>query len=87
MRALAHFSVSIYTRLFKGKVYICYDEGADYYIIYLKSQEGEKLLGSDLDFTQIGDIIDENIEVGRDRAEYDRFCEAERQKLIRGIIG
>lgn len=84
---MAALCLIVDARLFKGKVYICYDEGADYYIIYLKSQEGEKLLGSDLDFTQIGDIIDENIEVGRDRAEYDRFCEAERQKLIRGIIG
>ena len=83
---MAALCLIVDARLFKGKVYICYDEGADYYIIYLKNEKEERLLGSDLDFTQIGDVIDQSIEVGHDRAEYERFCEAQRKKLFRGII-
>lgn len=83
---MAALCLVVDSRLFRGKVYICYDEGSDYYVIYLKNDKEERLLASDLDFTQLGDVIDRSIEVGNDKAEYDRFCEAERQKLLRGIF-
>lgn len=83
---MAALCLIVDARLFQGKVYICYDEGADYYIIYLKNDKEERLLGSDISFDCLGSIIDEAVEVGHDKAEYDRFCEAERQKLLRGII-
>lgn len=83
---MAALCLNVDARLFTGKVFICYDEGADYYIIYLKDDKGERLLGSDLDFTQLGEIIDEAIEKGDNPAEYEAFCEAERKKLFRGTI-
>ena len=83
---MAALCIKVDARLFKGNVFICYDEGSDYYIIYLKDDRGERLLGTDFDFTQIGEVIDEAIEKGKNPAEYEAFCEKVRNKLLRGEI-
>lgn len=87
LHGMAALCLQVDARLFTGKVFICYDEGADYYTVYLKDEKGERLLSDSLDFTQLGDFIDTAIEKGNNQAEYDAFCENERRRLFRGEVG
>ena len=73
-------------RLFQGFVLIAYNE-MDYYEVYLKGESDTKLVHSEVYFDQLGDVIDEAIETGTNREEYEAFCEQERAKLMRGEIG
>lgn len=83
VNGMAALKFKVDARLHKGYVIIALNEGVDYYELFLQKQ-GEKpeRVCTDLDFTQLGDIIDEKIESGTDKAEYDAFCEAERRKLF-----
>lgn len=37
-------------------------------------------------FDELGDVIDRAIESGTDKAEYDKFCEQERQNLYVTVV-
>lgn len=71
-------------RLFQGDVTIAYDEGVDYYEIYLSDQSGTRLLRDRVCFDEMSEIIDIAIERGENQEEYEEFCEQEYQKLMRG---
>lgn len=73
-------------RLFKGHVLIAYNE-MDYYEIYLKDENGTRLLQDEVYFDQLCEVIDEAIECGDNPDEYAKFCEQEKAKLLRGEIG
>lgn len=70
--------------LHKGHVIIALNEGVDYYEIYLSDEKGRRKIATDIDFTQLGDVIDTAIESGTDKAEYDKFCEENFRKVFFG---
>lgn len=70
-------------RLFQGDVIIAYNEN-DTYEIYLKNQDGERLVKDDVYFDEMSDVIDVAIERGENQNEYYAFCEGERQKIMQG---
>lgn len=71
-------------RLHKGEVIVALNEGVDYYEIYLQDSKETRRIAEDVDFTQLGDIIDTAIESGTDPKEYEKFCE---ENLIRVLSG
>lgn len=71
-------------RLHKGHVIIALNEGVDYYEIYLSDEKGRHKIATNIDFTQLGDVIDTAIESGTDKAEYDKFCEENFRKVFFG---
>lgn len=71
-------------RLHKGEVYIALNEGVDYYEIFLANDEGKRKIAYDIDFTQLGDVIDTAIESGTDKEEYNKFCEENFRKVMFG---
>lgn len=87
VNSMASLKFDVNARLHKGFVIIAYDEGDDYYKIYLQAPgKSPYLIAEDIDFTQLGDVIDTAIESGTNKAEYDAFCEEERRKLMNGIF-
>lgn len=83
---MASLGIKLRGRLFQGTVIVAYNEGDDYYEIYLLDCSGAKCIGQGLSFDQIGMVIDENVERGKDVEEYRNFCEAERRRLFRGEV-
>lgn len=71
-------------RLHKGEVYIALNEGVDYYEIFIANDEGKRKIAYDIDFTQLGDVIDTAIESGTDKEEYNKFCEENFRKVMFG---
>lgn len=71
-------------RLHKGEVFIALNEGVDYYEIYLVDTNGRCRIACDIDFTQLGDVIDTAIESGTDKEEYNKFCEENFRKVMFG---
>lgn len=71
-------------RLHKGEVFIALNEGVDYYEIYLADKNGRRRIACDIDFTQLGDVIDTAIESGTDKEEYNKFCEENFRKVMFG---
>lgn len=72
-------------RLFQGDVIIAYNEN-DTYEVYLKNEDGTRLVKDDVYFDEMGEVIDVAIERGENKAEYDAFCEGERIKLMHGCF-
>ena len=72
-------------RLFQGDVIIAYNEN-DTYEIYLQDKSGERLVKDDVYFDEMSEVIDVAIERGDNQAEYEAFCEGERQKMMCGDI-
>lgn len=70
-------------RLFQGDVIIAYNEN-DTYEVYLKNEDGTRLVKDDVYFDEMSEVIDIAIERGDNQAEYDAFCEGERQKIMQG---
>ena len=70
-------------RLFQGDVIIAYNEN-DTYEIYLQDKSGTRLVKDDVYFDEMSEVIDVAIERGDNQAEYDAFCEGERQKIMQG---
>ena len=68
-------------RLHKGAVIIALN-GADYYEVYLQDDKETMLINDEVCFDELGDLIDEHIESGTDKAEYESFC---RQQLSEHI--
>ena len=83
---MATLRFDVNARLFTGQVVIAYNE-MDYYMVYLRDSEGMHLKLDEIYFDQLGDCIDELIERGTDPAEYDKFCEEQRRKLMSGDFG
>ena len=81
---MAALKLKVNGRIHQGSVYIAYNEGVDYYEIFLGTAAGTRRIAEDVDFEQLGDVIDRHIESGDNPSEYDAFCESERQKLMRG---
>lgn len=70
-------------RLFQGDVIIAYNEN-DTYEVYLKNEDGTRLVKDDVYFDEMSEVIDVAIERGDNEAEYTAFCEGERQKIMQG---
>lgn len=68
-------------RLHKGYVIIALN-GADYYEVYLQTDTETTLINDEICFDELGNLIDEYIESGTDKAEYESFC---RQQLSEQI--
>lgn len=86
-KGMASLILKVNGRVHKGDVIVAYNEGIDYYEIYLgKKNEEPKQIATDVDFTQLGDIIDRHIEAGDNYDEYVEFVKGERAKLMSGQI-
>ena len=70
-------------RLFQGDVIIAYNEN-DTYEIYLQDKVGTRLVKDDVYFDEMSEVIDVAVERGDNKAEYEAFCEGERQKIMHG---
>ena len=70
-------------RLFQGYVIIAYNEN-DTYEVYLQDRGGTRLVKDDVYFDEMSDVIDVAVERGDNQAEYEAFCEGERQKIMHG---
>lgn len=57
-------------RLFKGFVIVVLN-GSDYYEIYLENDQETRCINDRAFFDEIGEIIDESIESGTNKAEYE----------------
>ncbi|MCC8115091.1 MAG: hypothetical protein LIP03_14090 [Bacteroidales bacterium] len=82
-KGMPSLKMKVKGRLWAHYVIIALDEGVDYYEIWLVGgKEKPKRIAYDVEFTQLGEIIDRAIESGRNKAEYEDFCEQERIKLM-----
>lgn len=68
-------------RLFKGFVTIALS-GSDYYEIYLTDESGTKCISDEVCFDEMGSLLDRTIECGEDKAEYNKFCEAQLKNVF-----
>lgn len=80
-RNLPALRLKVNGRLHTGYVVIALN-GSDYYEVYLVNGTDAECIGEEVCFDELGDVIDRAIESGTDKAEYDKFCEQERQKLL-----
>ena len=71
-------------RLFKGCVIIAYN-AMDYYEIFLQNGSSTKCVRNEVYFDELGQVIDEAIESGTNKAEYEMFCRKEYAKLLAGL--
>lgn len=86
-RDMPALRIKVNGRLWSEYVIIALDEGKDYYEVWLADRKGNsKKVADEIDFTQLSDCIDTAIEKGTDEDEYFRFCEAERAKLMNGML-
>jgi hypothetical protein len=81
---MAALKFDVRGRLHRGAVIIAYDEGSDYYQIFLRYPTGDKQIAEDVDFESMSNIIDRAVEVGNDEDEYTKFCYDEFNKLLHG---
>ena len=58
--------------------------GSDYYEVYLQKDKAMECINGEVCFDELGDVIDRAIEKGTDQAEYDRFCDRQRDLLFSG---
>lgn len=68
-------------RLFKGFVIVTLN-GSDYYEIHLVNDQEAKCVTDRAFFDEVGEIIDESIESGTNKAEYKQFCQQQRYELL-----
>ena len=71
-KGMAALKFHVNGRLFRGNVIIAYND-MDYYEVYLQNYAGIECIGEDVYFCELGGVIDEAIERGKDEAEYQRF--------------
>lgn len=81
---MAALKFKVHGRLHKGFVIIAYDEGSDYYKIYLRNRLKDTLIAEDVDVESMSRIIDRAVETGNDAEEYSKFCQEEFKKLLHG---
>ena len=84
-RDMAALKFRVNGRLFQGDVIIAYNEN-DTYEVYLKNADGVRMVKDDVYFDEMSEVIDVAIERGDNQAEYEAFCEGERQKIMCGDI-
>lgn len=60
--------------------------GSDYYEVYLVKGMDVECVNNEVCFDELGGVIDRAIESGTDKAEYDKFCEQERQNLYVTVV-
>lgn len=82
-RDMAALKFKVNGRLFAGDVIIAYNEN-DTYEVYLKNQDGERLVKADVYFDEMSDVIDVAIERGENVNEYNAFCQGHLAKLMSG---
>lgn len=82
-RDMAALKFRVNGRLFQGDIIIAYNEN-DTYEIYLQDKVGTRLVKDDVYFDEMSEVIDVAIERGDNQAEYEAFCEGERQKIMQG---
>lgn len=75
-KSMAALIFSVNGRLFRGNVIIAYND-MDYYEVYLQNYAGTESIGEEVYFCELGRVIDEAIERGKDEAEYQRFLRKE----------
>ena len=75
-KGMAALKFSVNGRLFRGNVIIAYND-MDYYEVYLQNYAGTECIGEEMYFCELGRVIDEAIERGKDEAEYQRFLRKE----------
>lgn len=80
-RELPALRIKVNGRLHTGYVIVALN-GSDYYEVYLVKEMDVECVNEEVCFDELGDVIDRAIESGTDKAEYDKFCEQERQKLF-----
>lgn len=80
-KELPALRIKVNGRLHIGYVIIALN-GSDYYEVYLQSGKSVECINEEVCFDELGDVIDRAIESGMDKAEYDKFCEQEQQKLF-----
>lgn len=71
-KGMAALKFHVQGRLFSGNVIIAYN-ALDYYEVYLQNYAGTECIGEEVYFDELGRVIDEAIERGKDEAEYQRF--------------
>jgi hypothetical protein len=81
---MAALKFNVRGRLHRGSVIIAYDEGSDYYQIFLRDSTGDRKIAEDVDFESLSSIIDRHVETGDNAEEYSQFCHKEFRKLMRG---
>lgn len=84
-RDMAALKFRVNGRLFQGDVIIAYNEN-DTYEVYLKNEDGTRLVKDDVYFDEMSEVIDVAIERGENINEYRAFCEGERIKLMQGCF-
>lgn len=80
-RDLPALRLKVNGRLHAGYVIVVLN-GSDYYEVYLVKGMDVECVNEEVCFDELGSVIDRAIESGTDKAEYDKFCEQERQKLF-----
>ena len=71
-KGMAALKFHVNGRLFRGNVIIAYND-LDYYEVYLQNYAGTECIGEEVYFGELGGVIDEAIERGKDEAEYQQF--------------
>lgn len=71
-KGMAALKFHVQGRLFRGNVIIAYN-ALDYYEVYLQNYAGTECIGEEVYFDELGCVIDEAVERGKDEAEYRRF--------------
>lgn len=70
-------------RLHKGEVLIALNP-SDYYEVYLRDENGTRLINDTVGWEELGDVIDTAVEKGSDEVAYQAFCMEEKRKLFSG---
>ena len=84
-RDLPALRIKVNGRLHAGYVIVALN-GSDYYEVYLVKGREVECVNEEVCFDELGDVIDRAIESGTDKAEYDKFCEQERQNLYLTVV-
>lgn len=82
-RGLPALRIKVNGRLHTGYVIVALN-GSDYYEVYLQKDKAMECINGEVCFDELGDVIDRAIEKGTDQAEYDRFCDRQRDLLFSG---
>lgn len=82
-RDLPALRIKVNGRLHTGYVIVALN-GSDYYEVYLQKDKAMECINGEVCFDELGDVIDRAIEKGTDQAEYDRFCDRQRDLLFSG---
>lgn len=84
-RELPALRLKVNGRLHAGYVVIALN-GSDYYEVYLQQEDDKaKCVNEEVCFDELGDVIDQAVESGTDKKEYDRFCDQQFAMLLNGI--